>query len=357
VSLSRPDVLDALADAPVALGSPPATGRLRSVPEDFVVEERLGFEPDGAGPHVLLVVEKRGANTGWVAAQLARLAGVAPREVGWAGHKDRNALTRQAYTLPWPAAAPLEPCLAWSGEGYRVLAATRHGRKLRPGSHRGNRFSLLIRELAGAPAAIEARLAELAARGVPNYFGPQRFGRGGANLARARDWAAGGRPPRARDERAFALSAARSTLFNAVLAERVRAGTWERLLPGEVAVLEGRRSFFPVDRPDATLAARCAAMDLHPSGPLHGRGATPATGEAGALEAGVLAREAALCALLESQGLEQERRPLRLPVAPLNWSFGEDLLSLDFELPRGTFATAVLHEVLADAWAVEEGGD
>lgn len=342
--------------APTALGAPPATGRLRSVPEDFVVEEVLGFEPDGAGPHLLLTVEKRGANTGWVAAQLARTAGVAVRDVGFCGQKDRDALTRQACTLPWPADAPLEAPLGWSGEGYRVLAAARHGRKLRPGSHRANRFALRVRALCGDPAAISDRLAEIARRGVPNYFGPQRFGRGGANLARAIEWARGGRAPRDRAARSFALSAARSALFNAVVAARVRAGSWDRLLPGEAAVLDGSRSFFRVEQADAALVARCSAFDVHPSGPLHGRGASPAAGEAGEIESRVIGAGAEVCALLESQGLAQERRALRLPVRGLEWSLDDDRLSLAFELPSGAFATAVLHELLADAWS-DPGSD
>ena len=342
---------------PTAHGTPPVRGLLRATPEDFGVEEILGFEPDGTGSHVLLTVEKRGANTGWVAAQLARATGVAARDVGWSGHKDRNAVTRQAYTLPWPASSSLEPCLELAGEGYRVVAASRHGRKLRPGSHRANRFTLRVRDVEGDAEALQARLALIAERGVPNYFGPQRFGRQGSNLARARQWAAGGAAPRDRGARAFALSAGRSAAFNAVLAGRVQQGCWDRLLPGEAVLLDGRRSFFPAPQIDAVLAARCVAMDVHPSGPLWGRGASPAADEALAVEAAVVANEPELCALLESQGLEQERRSLRLPVRGLAWSFDGDGLELAFELPRGAFATAVLHEIIGDAWADAEGGE
>ncbi|MCE3285890.1 MAG: tRNA pseudouridine synthase, TruD family, partial [Steroidobacteraceae bacterium] len=159
-----------------------ATGRIRVAPEDFFVEEVLGFEPDGSGAHGLLAVEKCGANTGWVAAQLARHAGVQARDVGFSGHKDRHALTRQAFTLPLPVDFAVERCREWRGEGYVVLAAARHARKLRPGSHRGNRFVLRVRELRGDRSSLEQCLREVAAQGVPNYFGPQRFGRDGANL-------------------------------------------------------------------------------------------------------------------------------------------------------------------------------
>jgi len=356
LSVTNGDRISAsLPEWPLALGPAPVTGRLRVTPEDFRVEERLGFEPDGAGGHALLVVEKRGANTGWVAAQLARTAGVAARDVGWSGQKDRNAVTRQSYTVPWGERAPLDPWLAVTGEGYRVVAAARHGRKLRPGSHRANRFSVRVRAIAGDVNALQSRVEALARRGVPNYFGPQRFGRAGSNLARARAWAATGEPPRNRADRAFALSAARSAIFNAVVAERVRRANWERLLPGEAVLLDGRRSFFLAERIDAALEARCAAMDVHPSGPLWGRGASPAASEARAVEAAVAASDGTLCALLETEGLETERRSLRLPVRELEWSLDGADLELTFELPRGTFATAVLHEILRDAWADPQG--
>jgi tRNA pseudouridine13 synthase len=342
---------------PGAHGEPPVSGRVREAPEDFVVEEVLGFEPDGGGSHALLVVEKRGANTAWVGAQLARAAGVAARDVGWSGQKDRNAVTRQAFSLPWAAQAPVEACLEFAGEGYRVLAAHRHGRKLRPGSHRANRFELRVRAVEGDAVALAERLATIAAQGVPDYFGPQRFGRDGGNLERARAWAAGGSAPRDRGDRSFALSAARSAVFNAVLAERVRRGDWNRLLPGEAVMLDGRRSFFRASDIDATLVARCEAMDVHPSGPLWGRGDSPAQGEALAVETAVAAAEPSLCTLLQEQGLEHERRALRLPVRGLDGSLAAGVLTLRFELPRGAFATAVLHELVRDAWAVADAAN
>jgi tRNA pseudouridine13 synthase len=337
-------------DLPTANGPPPLAGRFRVEPEDFLVEELLGFDADGSGSHVLLLVEKRDANTGWVAAELARAAGVAARDVGVSGQKDRRAVARQSFSLPWPAAAPVDACLSFQGEGYRVLAAQRHGRKLRPGSHRANRFVIRVRDASGNASDIETRLRLVESAGVPNYFGPQRYGRGLGNLSRARDWAAGGEAPRERMQRGFALSTARSELFNLVLAERVRRDDWNRLLPGEAVMLDGRRSFFRADQIDAALVERCGALDLHPTGPLWGRGAPEVGGEVLALEESVAAREPALRALLEKQGMDQERRSLRLPVRSLAWWIDGESMYLSFELPRGTFATAVLHEVLQGAW-------
>lgn len=343
------------AAAPCAFGAPPATGRIRSQPEDFYVEEILGFEVEGSGNHALLVVEKRGANTGWVAARLAAHAGVNVRDVGFSGHKDRHAVTRQAYTLPLPVTADVAACLEWRGEGYAVIAASRYGRKLRPGSHRANRFVLRVRELAGERAAIEACLQRIRDEGVPNYFGPQRFGRDGSNLVRVRAWAAGGPAPRDRAQRGFQLSAARSYLFNQVLAARVVGGDWQRLLPGEAVMLDGRRSFFAAPEIDAVLLERCRTMDVHPSGPLAGRGQSPATGLALEVESAAVAGEGALLELLAAERIDHERRALRLPVREFEWSFeGGVELELRFVLPRGTFATAVLHELLRDAWDAGE---
>ena len=356
--MSDPLAVPAISIAPCAYRQPPATGVIRREPEDFVVDEILGFDPDGAGNHGLLIVEKRGANTGWVAAQLARHAGVAVRDIGFSGHKDRHALTTQAYSLPLPVLFDVAQCLEWQGEGYAVRAAHRHGRKLRPGSHRANRFELRVRDLRGDRGAIETCLGAIREHGVPNYFGPQRFGREGSNLRRANSWAGGDVPPRDRSQRSFALSAARSHLFNAVLAARVARGDWNRLLPGEAVMLDGRRSFFIAEPEDAALEARRIAMDVHPSGPLPGRGESPATGLAREVEDGVIAPCAELVALLSSERIDHERRSLRLPVREFDWTFGiDDTLVLRFVLPRGTFATAVLHEVLADAWDAGEGGE
>lgn len=342
---------------PLAWGPPPARGRIRAVPEDFRVDELLGFAPDGTGTHVLLYVEKRGANSGWVAAALACAGGVAIRDVGMSGQKDRDAVTRQYYSVPATGPVPTGGWVGFEGEGFRVLEATPHGRKLRIGTHRANRFRIVIREVAGNIDSIGERLRAIDRGGVPNYFGPQRFGRGGHNLRAARSWAAGARPPRERTARSFALSAARSSLFNAVLGTRVREGTWNRLQPGDAAILDGRRSFFVVAAVDQTLDARCAELDLHPSGPLYGRGDPPVSGATAEIERQCAEQAPELIRLLDSQGLEHERRSLRLAVRSLRWQIVPGTIELDFVLPRGAFATAVIHELLEDAWDADERGE
>jgi tRNA pseudouridine13 synthase len=331
-------------DPPRAHGAPPAAAALRLVPEDFVVEEDLGFAPAGSGAHLLLKVRKRDANTVWVARALARIAGCRSPDVGYAGLKDRRALTSQWFSVPRPRAA-----IDWSGvrgDGFEVLEAHAHTRKLPRGALAGNAFSVRLHALAGSGAQLERslapRLALIERAGVPNYFGPQRFGRDGANLART----GAGLSALAPSERGFVLSAARSVVFNAVLAQRVLDGSWRQLLAGDLANLDGRGSIFPVAAPDPSLEERSARLEIHPTGPLWGNGASPAGGAPGALEAQLASQYPTETGLCVAAGMQQERRSLRLAVRALRSTAEPQALRLDFRLPRGAFATALLRELL-----------
>ena len=330
---------------PYAHGSPVAEAALRTFAEDFVVEEELGFAPAGAGQHLLLKVRKTDANTHWVARELARHAGCRPQEVGYAGLKDRRALAIQWFSVPRPR-TPRDLGTV-RGEGYEVLEAHAHGRKLPRGALAGNRFAIRLRTGEGEGARLagrlEPRLAAVAGRGVPNYFGPQRFGRGGANLAPATQDA----QRLTAVERSLKLSAARSVVFNAVLAARVADGSWERLLAGDLANLDGRGSIFPVEAPDATLAGRCARLEIHPTGPLWGGGESGAGGGVRELEMRIAGELAAECASCAAAGMTQERRSLRLRVAELECQGEPDAVLIRFRLARGCYATAVLRELVS----------
>ena len=330
-----------------AFGGPVLHGVVRATPEDFVVDEQLGFVPSGAGEHVMLRIEKRDANTAWVAGQLAALAGVPRRDVGFAGLKDRFAVTRQWFSVG--LAGRPEP--AWEAlaetPGVRVLEALRHHRKLRRGALIGNRFRLRLRRVTGDTAAAHERLDAIVRRGFPNLFGPQRFGHGGRNLDAAWRLLDGSLRRVQREQRSIYLSAARSLLFNAVAAARLDDGSWERALDGEALVLDGRQSFFIGAADDAALPARLAALEIHPSGPLWGRGAIQVERAAAAYEAARLAPFAAWCAGLERLGLDAARRALRARATDLAWSFDGDVLELSFALPAGSYATALLRELVA----------
>jgi tRNA pseudouridine13 synthase len=335
---------------PFAWGSGPlATGVLRTSPEDFNVIEQLGFEAAGAGPHALLKVRKRGANTEWVARELARAAGCKPFEVGFAGLKDRNAVTTQSFTVPRGRRAAAE-FVGLAGVGYEVLEAAEHQRKLPRGALAGNRFEIIVRDVACDTEVLAARIAAIRAGGVPNYFGPQRFGRDAGNLAgvlRAAERLAAGEKRRREPDQGFVLSAARSLVFNAILAERVRDGSWNRLMAGDVANLDGRGSVFAVPALDAELAARCAALELHPTAPLIGAGASLAAGAVLAAEERIAAQFPEALAVVHAERMKTERRALRIRVTELEHDLSGDALRLRFDLAAGSFATTVLREIIA----------
>lgn len=335
-----PRVLDA------EFGVPPA-GDYRARPEDFQVAEVLDFAPEGEGEHLWLHVEKRDLTTAMTVRELARLCEVSPRDVGYSGMKDRVAVTRQWLSVQLPGReAPAGLAEALAERGVRVLSEARHPRKLKRGVHRANRFRLRLTGAALEDPALEARWARLVEQGVANYFGPQRFGPDGRNLLRARSLLARGW--RKRDDRdGMLLSAARSFLFNELLAERIREGSWDRLLLGEVANLDGTASQFTLEASDAELEARAARLDLHPSGVLWGVGGSVAEGEARALESRLAERYPSLCAGLERAGVRLGRRALRLRLGEPQLTRGEGELWLAFSLPRGAFATAVLRELIA----------
>ncbi len=339
------DACVALPDWARAHGEPVLTAELRQAPEDFQVTEVLGFEPSGDGEHDFLWIEKTGANTAWVARQLAVHAGVPARDVGFAGLKDRHALTRQWFSVRRPNRDGSD----WRGldvPGVRILDKSRNVRKLRRGAHRANRFRIALRArgIDACRAALGQRLGSIEAAGVPNYFGEQRFGRDGANLAQARALFAGARL--ARNARGFAISAARSYLFNAILDRRVRAGLWDRLMAGDVANLDATQSVFDVEVLTPELAARCADFDIHPAATLWGRGAPRSRRDALDFENAAVRDDADLADGLVAARVDAASRALRMRVGNLRIEYGSDVAWLEFRLPRGSFATALLREIV-----------
>jgi tRNA pseudouridine13 synthase len=358
---------DAIASLPYALGVPCARARLRVLPEDFQVDEALGFAPDDEGQHVLLRIRKRGMNTAWLARLLAQAAAVPSQAVSYAGRKDRHAVTTQWFSVDLAGAS--EPdwhaSIQMLSEGAaEVLAVHRHRRKLRPGTLTGNHFVLRLRDVQGDRAMLTERLAQIQQHGVPNYFGEQRFGHQDNNLREAAELFAGKRI-RDRARRALLWSAARSYLFNQVLAARIAEGSWNRAEPGDVLQWDGSGSWFVLRTPDlANLGAQLAAQELHPTGPLWGQGPLPSQGRIAQLEQDVLQRHPVFCQGLQAARLDQDRRSLRLIPRQLEWRWLEHDLELGFFLTAGGYATTVLRELLLieNAQAVEEraapnGGD
>ena len=365
----------ALTPPTVGTGNRPA-GTIKTVPEHFQVIEIPSVLPSGDGSHRWLELERVGMNTEFVARQIARIAGVAKRDVGYAGLKDRHARTRQWFSVPgFEDDETLVESLAQCG--LQLHASARHERKLKRGALRGNRFKIFV--LAGdnqhrfekdeekdektdglangeldevalneiaVNEIVSANAEALRVRGAANYFGPQRFGHHGNNLHHAQRMLLDGKRVRERHLRGLYLSAARSALFNQVLAARVRDGSWDSLLPGEAVMLDGSSSWFHSDVVDAQLTERLAAFDVHPSGPLVGDGDSPATAVAAQVENEALADCEALLEALRATRMEPARRALRVSLVDLQirQASGEGWW-LEFSLPAGAYATMVLREI------------
>lgn len=306
-------------DFPRAYGELTASATFREQPEDFQVDEDLGFLPSGSGEHVFLLIRKRGENTAWVAEKIAALANVNVHDIGYCGRKDRHAVTTQWFSVYLPKGP--EP--AWGAintESIQLLDISRHPQKLRRGDHRQNHFVIRLRDLqVDNRTELEKRIARIFSQGVPNYFGEQRFGRNGNNLQEAHAILVEGKRYRDKQKRGLMLSAARSYLFNKVLAARVEAGTWMEMMDGE--------------------------CESYPSGPLWGRGRPLATSILVEFEQKVLNDWNAWCNGLEHAGLLQERRALQLVPQGTMYRWQDRDLLLGFSLDSGEFATSILHEL------------
>ena len=345
---------------------PGSGGRVKASPEDFRVDELPAYLPSGSGPHLYVKVEKRGRTTRDVVRELARLIGVPDRDVGSAGLKDSAAVTTQ--WLSFPLARDPDPA-ALAGEGWRVVEASRHGNKLRTGHLRGNRFAIAVR--GGDLACAAACAAALSARGLPNFFGAQRFGAAGDNaevgralLLGQREDPAVRRASRDRFLRRLVLSAWQSRAFNTWLAERLADGLFATALAGEPLKKLATGGVFTCEDPAAD-QPRLEAFEVAPAGPMFGHKLRPAArGEALAREERVLAREGVALSDLARGGDETEgtRRPARLPLT-IDLSPLDDGYLAAFDLPRGSYATVVMAELTkADPGALasglgEAGGD
>jgi tRNA pseudouridine13 synthase len=330
---------------PRAYGDALGSAVLKATAEDFQVDEVLDIPLSGDGEHLWLWVEKRGLNTEEAARRLAKAAGVQLRTVSYAGLKDRQALTRQWFSIQLPGKA--DPDLsAAENDTLKILKSTRHKRKLQRGAHAANGFTLRLTQLQADTAALDARLESIKQHGVPNYFGSQRFGYEGGNVGEARQYAERQALPEQRNVRSRLLSTARSYLFNKVLAARVTDGSWHRAQVGDLLAFTDSRSFFPAGEAECS-DPRLAILDLHPTGPQWGEGDSPASGATADLENAIAADESALRDWLIRAGMEHERRILRLPIGQLTWHYPEpDILQLEFVLPAGCFATVLVRELL-----------
>ena len=353
---------------------------------DFIVNELLPLEFTGEGEHLWLHIQKSGMNTAYLAKLLSEWADIPLRDVGFSGLKDRHALTTQWFSLRIPKKqlpdSEFAPVDIGANESITILEQQWHNKKLNRGTHRANQFIITLRDiefvgfdtpspsseqLLSAKQAVEQHLMIISQSGVPNYFGPQRFGRSGNNIREALSLFARpvpeARPPSnkgkrkrvPREQNTMELSAARSLIFNEILAARVRDGSWNHGLAGEVFNLDGSGSIFASDEIDDTLRARLESGDIHPTAVLWGTGNEKVSGKAAAMEADIVAHSPLLTQLatgLEQRDIKAQRRALRLPIEALSWEWqdteGSQILILNFTLTTGSFATSVLASLVQE---------
>jgi tRNA pseudouridine13 synthase len=318
---------------------------IRAEPEHFQVEEVLPFSPSGEGTHAWLWVEKTNTNTNYLAKMLAEFAGVPELSVGFAGLKDRHAVTRQWFSVNLEGIT--EPdWQSFNLDQCRILEVTRHNRKCRRGILAGNKFTLTLTHVQGEQSLWQAALEQVKKQGFPNYFAEQRFGHNGNNLREAEAWFFNGRKPRQRHQRSMILSAARSWLFNLVLAERLKQQNWLKAVDGDVMMLSGTSKVFAVEQADAATQSRLDEGDISITGAMWGQGDSLSKATAAEIEQQALAESNRWQQALEQKGLSQERRSLRILPNDLQWSFADNAeLVLSFFLPAGSYATALLREL------------
>ena len=365
------------ADLPQPMKPPIKQALYKAKPEDFVVNERLEVDFTGEGEHLWLHIKKSGINTAYLAKLLSEWANIPLRDVGYSGLKDRQALTTQWFSLRLPKKqkpdSDFAPVDIKEHETVKIIAEHWHNKKLNRGTHNANQFVITLRDIEfakdqtlGDKSSVEQHLQTISKTGVPNYFGPQRFGFGGNNIREALNLFArplkstssakkkNKRKSAVREQNSMELSAARSLIFNQILAARVQDGSWNTGLNGEVFNLNGSGSIFASEHMDETLQARLASGDIHPTAVMWGAGNDKVAGDAAELENTVVQQDALLAALatgLEQREVKAQRRALRLPVEDLSWQWadeqdGEQTLVLSFTLTTGSFATSVLASVV-----------
>ena len=321
---------------------PKQTALLKAECEDFVVKEQLGYDMSGDGEFVAVKVRKTDCNTLFVGEQLAKFAGISARNMSYAGLKDRKAVTEQWFSLQMPG-QPTPDFSQFSLEGVEILDITRHQRKIRIGSLQGNHFEILLRNVEETDE-LKVRLDFLAKNGFPNYFTEQRFGRDGNNLTQALRWANGEIKVKDRNKRSFYLSAARSEIFNLILSKRMELDLAQQILVGDVLQLNGSHSWFVVDESEdlALLQQRLAQQDVLLTAPLIGEEDKSAVD----FENEIFAQHQALFALMRQERMKAARRPILMQPQHFQWQFEPNGLRLQFALPAGSYATALIRELV-----------
>ena len=355
------------------------TATIKSVAEDFIVEENVSIEMTGEGEHCWIYLKKRHCNTDWIAERLAKYCGVKRMAVSYAGLKDRRAVTSQWFSiqlpgLPTPDWGAFEASFSEDTsenisqgtsdgmpenvsennqqESVKILQSFRHNRKLQRGALNSNSFSIVLRGLNDISDAAFDQLVQrcqtIAEQGVPNYFGLQRFGRNYNNLDQAIKMFSNPRYKLAKSKRGMYLSAARSWMFNCILSKRIDQNVWASHLAGDAFMLDGKSACFKDDgNEQESIKQRLAHNEIHPTAVLWGDGDTMVDAAAVELESSIVSQYPVYRDGLVAARVHAQRRSCRVVPRDVNFVRQEDDFMISFTLSSGCYATVVLDEIFS----------
>lgn len=337
----------------------------KNTPQDFVVKEIMDIDFSEEGEHLWLYIQKINTNTAFVAKLLATWANINVCDVGYSGLKDRRAVTYQWFSLRIPKKQL--PATAFddfiqsqalnTDESVVLLQKHWHHKKLNRGTHKSNQFIITLNHILGDKAFIDKQLSIIKEKGVPNYFGHQRFGIHQNNIENSKKFfekllqSNKVYKPHKKDMERHSLyiSVAKSLIFNRILSKRILLNNWDTPTQGDVFNLDGTGSIFSADIDDA-INRRLVLGDIHVASILFGEGKRHSSHIARTIEDEVLACDdlTVFKQGLLKLGSKLSHRPLRLIPKQLTWQWQEDTLILDFYLPSGAFATSLLDAIVAN---------
>lgn len=324
-----------------------ASGIIRFTPEDFQVTEISDIELSGEGEHLWMYVQKTNCNTDWVAKYLSNVCQVPRRQVGFAGLKDRHAITKQWFSIQLPKVSDIEKINSALPDEISVLQSNKHSRKIKIGQLDANKFEIMIRDIKGNKAQIEKNMGSIVENGVPNYFGPQRFGHDMGNIQKCKDWFSGSYKVKSKNLKSLLISTARSHIFNCIVAKRIEDKIWDTTIVGDILQLNKSHSWFPMS--DATpdeISKRLKEFDIHITAAMYGEDLVQSTDICAELETQIAEQFPIYQQGFEKFRLKQDRRAVRICPIDFKYEWIDENLLLNFKLLPGSYATGIIREIL-----------
>lgn len=333
------------------LNSNNASGSIRTTPEDFKVTELNDIELSGEGEHLWLYVQKIGCNTDWVANQLSNVCQVPRKQVGYAGLKDRHAVTKQWFSVQLSKVTDIDKIESALPDEVTILKSNKHSRKIKTGQLDANQFEIIIRNIKynsdGDKTQIERNIQNIIANGVPNYFGPQRFGHDMGNIQKCQDWFSGSYKVKSKNLKSLLISTARSHIFNCIVAQRIKDNTWNTPIAGDILQLNKSHSWFPTsDAKPEEIKKRLYEFDIHLTSAMYGEDKVQSSDDCADLETSIAQQFPIYQQGFEKFRLKQDRRSMRIVPMDLSFEWMDNNLKLNFKLLPGAYATGVLREII-----------